>query len=597
MRILFLLSFFLLHKLSANVDIVESALALKIYEKNEWKALLHYEDSYHTTDKKFILSSDKTPQQELITTIQQFHIDQNSLNNPDQHPQCRFPARKLFIEKELGRYDLFPKVSCPDLDQYRQKAPAEQISLIYVSENVKHPTSMMGHSFFKLDGTTNGVAVSHAASFFTIVDSINIFKVIYENLYAGMKGQFSLRPYQESIQEYMDEERNVWEYQLKLDNYRKDLIYYHIWELKDVNLNYFFASYNCSTVVYFSLCLAKPGLYQDYTFWLSPLQTAKLLYKYQLIEQTQLHPSNEWLLRMAHQQLSSKQIKKIVQFTEQKNYKKFNTLNYLELQFLIAYTNNLYKENKLKTKEFIEFHRYINGNLEDIDKVLDISAYKSPKYIPNERQVKIAYASYDDTKFVKLGFLPASHLLNDDNREYFTESSLKVLEFSLIANKEDIYLDQLNIYEMKSYIPFEKYTQNLSYEFAISVDREPNRLMEYQYTTKIDGGFGIDFQLLNDIHLFGMLNLGIAYDKLDKTYFNAEPYIGFMIYEIWDMKTLANYTQRVINKQRAYEIFNLDHNIFINKSWKINALYKHYKSFQRNKTDSDQLEFSLNYMF
>lgn len=592
---LFLLLF--VSTLFSSSKIVEQALALKLYEKNEWKALLHYEDGYYTQDKNFIISVGQTPQEELSQTITGFFEEQSELEVPDNHLQCKFPARKLFLEKELGSSNIFPEVSCSQLEEYKTRAPVESISLIYVSENVKHPTSMMGHSFFKLDGKINNTNVSHAASFYTIIDTVNLFKIAYQNFYSGMKGQFSLRPYRETLLEYMNENRNVWEYKLKLSNYRRQLIYYHIWELKDVKLKYYFTSYNCSTVVYFSLVLAKPELYQDYTFWLTPLQTAKLLYENNLIAQTELKPSNDWLLRMSYQELDSHQTNNIVEILKKKQYSKIKTLTYLELQFLIAYANNQYEENNLNTEDFKELYIQLNNQVEELEKVLDITAYKSPAKIPNERQFKLGYASYNNKSFAQIGFLPASHFLNDDNREYFTESDLRIFELSIIANKDSVYLDEFNIYSMKSYIPFEKYTQNFSYEFEMKIDREPNRLMEYQYNAKIGAGFGLDLQIFNDIHVFGILNGGVGYDQLDQVYFNAEPYIGFMIYEIGNMKTLFQYSQKFINTDQIYESFNIDHNLFISKKWKCNLFYKHYNPVNRALPKNNELKFSFNYMF
>lgn len=579
----------------SSSNVLNKAIDLKLYDKNEWKALLHYENGFYTQDKKFILSEGETPKAELIATIDGFFKDQSNYKNPNNHPQCKFPARKLFIEHELGETNLFPHISCPDLNEYMTKAPADNISLIYVSENVKNPTSMMGHSFFKFDGTVGKTKVSHAASFYTIIKTSNPISLAYENLHSGMPGLFSLRPYQEVVSEYMNEDRNIWEYTLNLNTYRKELIYYHVWELKDIDLKYFFASYNCSTVVYFSLVLANPKLYKQYTLWMSPLQSAKLLYKNNLIAQVELKPTNEWLLRMSYQQIREEKADMIVKIVEKQEYSKINNLDYIELQFLVAYATTQFESKNFTKTKLENLLNYINKNVKNLGTKLDISAYKSPSKIPNERQVKIGYASYNKEGFFKLGFLPASHLLGDDNREYFTESDLRIFELSLIANDKNVYLDEFNLYGMKSYIPFEKYTQNLSYEFEIKVDRELNRAMQYQYVEKIDGGIGLDVQIFNDIHIFGMLNIGAGYDNLDKLYLNTEPYIGFMVYEIGNMKSVVRYSQRFINGNRAYQKLIIDHNIFFHKNWKINATYKHYNNLQT--ITIDEFEFSLNYMF
>ena len=66
-------------------------------------------------------------------------------------------------------------------------------------------------------------------------------------------------------------------------------------------------------------------------------------------------------------------------------------------------------------------------------KVIDISKYKSPNKIPSERQLSAGYVNLNREKYMKLSFLPASHLLNDYNREYFGESELKIASLSILV--------------------------------------------------------------------------------------------------------------------------------------------------------------------
>jgi len=103
----------------------------KLYEKNEWKALLHYDNDFKVTDKKFLLSKNLSLKNELISTIKAFYDLPSHYLNINEHPQCRFPARLLFITHELNiSKDEFPKVNCRNLGIYKEKAPADEISLV-----------------------------------------------------------------------------------------------------------------------------------------------------------------------------------------------------------------------------------------------------------------------------------------------------------------------------------------------------------------------------------------------------------------------------------------------------------------------------------
>ena len=108
------------------------------------------------------------------------------------------------------------------------------------------------------------------------------------------------------------------------------------------------------------------------------------------------------------------------------------------------------------------------------------------------QQFGIGYTNIDKEEFVKLSFLGASHLLNDNNQEYFGESELKIGYLSILVNKDNIELEEFALYGMKSYIPYDTLTNDLSYQFELAVKKEYSEDMNYIDTVKIDGGVGID---------------------------------------------------------------------------------------------------------
>lgn len=528
---------------SSQEDTIRLAQKTKLYEKNEWKALLHYDNDFKVTDKKFLISKQHSLKNEMIATIKAFHDLPNNYKNENNHDQCKFPARLLFITHELNiSKDEFPKVNCPDLQIYKEKAPADKISLIYASENVKNPSSMMGHVFLKFSGRNyKNREVNHAITFYTVIDSINPLELIYQNTISGMRGMFALQPYKKIKENYTQKEnRNLWEYELSLSEYERKLIYYHAWELNGINMKYYFTSYNCSTVIYNMLSLANPKIYDDKKLWITPLDTVKFLYKYDLIKKAQLFPSNTWLIKMLED-------------------------------------TNIDINNTKSVKK----------------RVFDISKYKSPNKIPPERQFGIGYKNLDKEKYFKLSFLPVSHLINDYNREYFGESELKIGYLSILANKSKIKLDEFTLYGMKSYIPYSSLTHDLSYQFELAVKKEYTKDTNYSDTLKIDGGVGVDFLFFNDINIFAMLNGGIGYNTDDNAHLLFNPQFGIMIYEIFNMKSQFYYQPYFINDEYIYDRYIIKHNIFINKNYTL--------SFKLEKINKDNdffnYEFGLKYLF
>jgi len=415
-RRIFLLFIFPVFLYSSQQEILKSANNLKLYEKNEWKALLHYNGNLNITDKTFILSNPFSLENELNTTINSFFIPKENYKNINNHPQCKFPSRLLFITHELNISNSeFPKINCQDFNTYKMKAPADKISLIYASENVKNPSSMMGHTFLKYSGVNyQNREVEHAITFYTVLDSLNLLSLAYQNIFSGMKGLFALQPYKKIVKQYTEKEnRNVWEYQLRLSNYRRKLIYNHIWELKDIDMKYFFTSYNCSTVIYYALSLANPKIYDDNKLWITPLHIVKYLYKYNLIEKSELFPSNEWLIKMTAENLDDNKISTVKNIVKNNKYDKISTLDFNSLKLLEAYSSVKYKKNEINIDEFKIIKDSIYSSTKNYGNTFDISKYKSPNKIPNERQMGIGYKNINKDEFLKLSFLPASHLLTD----------------------------------------------------------------------------------------------------------------------------------------------------------------------------------------
>ncbi len=593
----FILLFVPILLFSSQQTIFKNIEKSKLYEKNEWKALLHYNNHFNITDTKFIINKTESLKNEMIATIKSFYFSKKNYKNINNPPQCRFPARLLFITHELNiSKSEFPQIKCSDFQIYKEKAPADIISLIYVSENVKDPSSMMGHTFLKYNGKNyKNRQVAHAITFYTVLDSVNLLKLAYQNIFSGMKGMFALQPYKTIVEQYTQKEnRNVWEYQLKLSEYRRKLIYYHIWELKGIKMKYFFTSYNCSTVIYYSLSLANPKIYDNKKLWITPLDTVKFLYKYNLIQKTELLPSDEWLIKMTAENLNNNQINNLKNIMRNKQYNKIHRLNFNALKLLEAYNNIEYKNNHISLNKFQNFKKNINNSLKNNSNTFDISKYKSPNKISNERQISIGYKNINSENFLKLSFLPASHLINDNNKEYFGESELKIAYISMLINKKHIELDEFTLYGMKSYIPYNTLTHDLSYQFELAIKKEYSTNINYINTIKIDGGVGFDFLLGKDINLFSLLNFGIGYNRDDKIHIFFNPQIGGIIYEIFNMKSLLYYQPFFVNNNKIYDKFILEQNIFLFKQYK---LYFNLEEINNANNKYINYNFGLNISF
>jgi hypothetical protein len=125
----------------------------------------------------------------LVKTINSFFEDNQSI--------CKYPARFYWLKNELKLNNIdFPVAECKNFNDYLEKTNPTDLKLVFVSEQVKSPSSMMGHTFFKLEGVSeSNQKRENAVSFFTVIDTANIPYLIVKSTITGMKGFFILSPY------------------------------------------------------------------------------------------------------------------------------------------------------------------------------------------------------------------------------------------------------------------------------------------------------------------------------------------------------------------------------------------------------------------
>lgn len=193
-----------------------------------------------------------------------------------------------------------------------------------------------------------------------------------------------------------------------------------------------------------------------------------------------------------------------------------------------------------------------------------------------------------------LSFLPASHTLFDDNRQYSFESSLKIGEFTLKIKDDAIKLDELNLFTMQSLVPWNKY-QKLSKELEINYSKRFDEKLKEHHIYNLSYALGFTYKIDDDMFIYNLLGAGLANGD-DTTFLYGKNQLGMMIYEILNMKTTLQYTSYYNNFQSKKLIHTLD----ITQSIKIDKNLRLDFGYQQNKVNSYQEEhykLAINYIF
>lgn len=286
----------------------DQAEARQLAADEAWLALLHYKRHPISgrvrslaDDSDFFNAADGADDAaaELRATLAAF-FDPRPNQPGEQSAQCRFPARLAWLRRTLAiDVQRLPLQACERFEEWRAGLQARSVSLIFPTAYVNSPASMYGHTFLRIN--QGGVGAGNPMLAYTISYAANgneaeglgfAFKGL-TGLYAGI---FTTTPYYRRLEEYTHlENRDIWEYDLALDEAEIAQLLAHTWELGFTRFDYYFFDENCSYHLLSLLDVARPGLRltDRFTWWALPVDTVSALFEVPgLVGRTHFRPSN-----------------------------------------------------------------------------------------------------------------------------------------------------------------------------------------------------------------------------------------------------------------------------------------------------------------
>lgn len=499
------------------------------------------------TDDSFLLSLPQfSPQRELDATLAQLYGPQSA------QAVCRFPARYLWLQRTLS----LPPLSlahCQTLQEFIDRAPADRISLVFASENLSQPSSMMGHLFLKVAGQRqDGTEVAHAIAFFTDTATANLPKLFYDSMVVGKRGYFVLTPFQDEVQLYaVDEQRSLWEYELQLDAFSRQLMQAHMHELRQTRITYFFQDYNCATLVKHIVALAAPQMLDGREWWTTPKGVVQRAQEAGLVASSTVTTPSRWRVRTLREGLSASQVDTVREQVEQRTVPETVPpatnvqQGFLTLELARAYNSHLLEQKRITRSDWQAYATQLDEarqrNYEGLE--LHTDERKNPVNAPPERQISLGWQYSGGARHLRLGLQPVSHALVDDNRHLFSESELRLFDSAWLveAHSSRVRLDHFTLYAVESLLPREAMTGGLSGRFKIGVERQPQLGSTDKKALLIEGAGGYTWRLSDDLDAFALLGGGWGYRQ--QGYLYAMPSVGMVVREVFDMKTVLRLSQ------------------------------------------------------
>ena len=516
-----------------------------------WISLGHYETAKlggwrsYVSDKKFFLAADgnEHPDHELAATVQALYAPASA---GEQHAQCVYPARTRWLKAQLNLTDL-PTVDCAEFKQWFKDVSPHSAVMIFPAAYLNSPSSMFGHTLLRIDQadvqTDKTSLLSYAINFGAYIEgSDNSILYAWKGLMGGYPGLFALVPYQEKLSEYRSlENRDLWEYRLNLTQAETARMVEHVWELKQIQFDYFFFDENCSYRLLELLQVARPSLSLTEQFPLTaiPTDTVKAVKEAGLVESIQYRPSRERELLSRAEPLTAEEQQWVLEVSADQNQLQAPAFKAQprDRQALIidaAYRLERYRANgqerdPARAQRSFELLRAINQNPAP---ELDIPQPGLPEDGHESRTWQAGLGTRGDKAFGEYGLRMAYHDLNDNAESFPLGAQIEILQLKLRQYEgNDWQLQQLDLATIRSLTPRNELLQPLSWQVTGGLERVPGKHDDETLVSHVNGGGGGTWQLGDDLLGFALGTVRVEHNN-DFAGFIA-PAAGFNTGLLW----------------------------------------------------------------
>ena len=214
---------------------------------------------------------------------------------------CRFPARASWLADTLNADLSSLQAECPELDAWMTMLAPEQLSIMFGQEYLDNPISAFAHTLLRIDSAASVAdpsQIHHAYALNDTVDGDNSDNFLIFAIKAasgGYDNRIEIDPYPEKFANYLQkDERDTWTYQLDLTPSEVRQMMLHVWETKDLDIPYYFATDNCASEILRLIDVVRPKqhLLSQLPYAVIPSDVINLLNDKQLLTSTTFTPAD-----------------------------------------------------------------------------------------------------------------------------------------------------------------------------------------------------------------------------------------------------------------------------------------------------------------
>jgi hypothetical protein len=496
---------FLLSVVVLLLSVKGFAHPLNIQQMDYWNKLLHYRSnllgqmvSEVDSQDFFVSETGKTsPNKELARFIE-------LLNSPKaQDYVCRFPLRYKWLKKNVQNDWTYTTESCAIYNSFVGKLAPKNLSLVFSSFYINNPGSTFGHTFLRVsrykDFRQNEL-LDYAINFAAQSSKDNIVLYMLKGLGGFYPGKFSVVPYYYKIREYNDHEfRDIWDYDLGLNQDQIDRVIDHVWEMGSVYFDYFYFTENCSYHILGLLNVAYDD--QDILAGLSPIyvlpiDTVKEMKKLSLTKDRKVRVSAYGKLLKETEGFNSEKLKLVKEIANNPKLAKDISHQYEEkegadlldasisaLDYLKAEKVLLNDKKTTEERDELLVLRAENPHISE-DLKFDLKKMHAPDDAHDSSRLGIfAGDRYQQGTFAGFEWRAAQHELLDPSQGHLKNSQVVMFDIKFRYQERhfsshQFVLDRFRMIDLKKYQASDFWNSSISFDMAVGLDQRKECLSQ-----------------------------------------------------------------------------------------------------------------------
>ncbi|MDA8654041.1 DUF4105 domain-containing protein [Alphaproteobacteria bacterium] len=423
---------------------------------------------------------------------------------------CKYPASAyLSIDDKKILGELLK--DCSDLNEFRQRVPFQNLSLVFAAEDISSPASNMGHIFLQVSGKdANGAEQSYGISFLTHISG-NSVALGYSLLFGGRDGVVTLGPANQEIAKYVDfSKRTVWISSIDSSHLDLEFMQLYLWELRQNPPQYFFIQFNCATFIEHLLSLSSKSETKKRWYFQTPRELFSE-YADKAVSDVQIHPSVDWFLDALKHQGEDKYAEWASISNEIFSLEKGEHLTTSSLLFASHYTEKLRRQKKLEEEVALAridyFQRHLKARGGERGYFVAENVMRPWDYFPPNK-LSIGRVGGDVPDDYLVYYRPAAIDIHTEQPMSFglQENVLAGSLWSIKRKTGSFRLEQADVFSMSSLKPWSQINPTLSFRAKLGF----SRMISGQKQTLVSYKSGLTGRLFDDVLFFGLLGGGVG---------------------------------------------------------------------------------------